>query len=774
MRACKSGLVRVVVCLLFVGLAPAVAQESEVLPGSGILFTGEEYRLTWAPRGGPWGGSTLTISIEPFADVDDALAQSGITIEFAPQALTDLGVRVSGRNVMPSTVRVTNDGSVELNGDPIGTAQPAPESDAYPSSRLTVVFSDDQAGRPTASEVSAVIAAVRIAIPADTEFEGNLLLRRALDGRQGQHEETTAPVVKIEPPSVIELDPPPGNSVSGSGLVVADAVGEWTEVSPGVECSGERCDTLRPYRMSADCDVRLREELPGSCVLADEDRDRRPELPALYSGVVWVVTDDEAHVLAMNEQHFYVAPVIGFEAGARVIPGDGAVRVGVSVSKVPGDASWSVRARAKCCGEEPADDEVGVVTLGAGRGNGVVEFTATAPGILTLEIASTQLNTTENYHMLDFGAPEDPDSYLYALGNDQVEIVEPQSELIRSGSDDPLPYGVSDSFTIPNFSVTKESRESTITSVLVEAGILGKPDAASVTATLSGGNLQVDFEAGYDPRAASNRGDIIVLSLVLTSETEAGSSTRTRSLLFPVVGTEQVAASTTLPVYGGEGARRSSEIRVFDPDVELMPGAYLLRYLGSRAAATFSPKDVEARDAGLEEDILPPPPSYNETGIFDFVARGLGPGDVVTVLIRLPAKVAGGARVSKYAPDDEGVFGWNPFTSNEDPGMPGSLDGVWSAPKTAGSCPAVHASRRDAWRSAVHGLRSGDECLLLQVQDGGPNDADGLANGVIYDPNAVTGGGGRRGSGGGVVDPLLLLALLPVLLARRRIRARTG
>jgi len=35
------------------------------------------------------------------------------------------------------------------------------------------------------------------------------------------------------------------------------------------------------------------------------------------------------------------------------------------------------------------------------------------------------------------------------------------------------------------------------------------------------------------------------------------------------------------------------------------------------------------------------------------------------------------------------------------------------------------------------GLRGGDDCLYLRIFDGGPNDADGVKNGVIVDPSGA-------------------------------------
>ena len=88
-------------------------------------------------------------------------------------------------------------------------------------------------------------------------------------------------------------------------------------------------------------------------------------------------------------------------------------------------------------------------------------------------------------------------------------------------------------------------------------------------------------------------------------------------------------------------------------------------------------------------------------------------------------------------------------------------------------------------------LRSGDYCVRLTIEDGGPNDAEGVRIGVIRDPGgagsvpaaagggAGTSGGGGGGGGGGCTlgrpgssaDPLwlLMLAVAATGCLRRRL-----
>lgn len=51
---------------------------------------------------------------------------------------------------------------------------------------------------------------------------------------------------------------------------------------------------------------------------------------------------------------------------------------------------------------------------------------------------------------------------------------------------------------------------------------------------------------------------------------------------------------------------------------------------------------------------------------------------------------------------------------------------------TVGLCPALTALSWSAGLSASH------QCVLLQLTDGGGNDSDGLVNGSVADPGAVS------------------------------------
>lgn len=166
-------------------------------------------------------------------------------------------------------------------------------------------------------------------------------------------------------------------------------------------------------------------------------------------------------------------------------------------------------------------------------------------------------------------------------------------------------------------------------------------------------------------------------------------------------------------------------------------------------------------------------------GLFDFELTGLSQaGQSVQVVIPQQTPIPDGGVYRKYITDQ----GWQDFVID-------ARNRLASAPGGKGSCPAPSSP---VWRE---GLKAGDLCVRLTLEDGGPNDADGRANGQILDPGGVaapassssgssnslssseSGGGGGGGcsldrSGSG--DPLLpLLALFAAAgLLRKGYRAQ--
>jgi hypothetical protein len=141
----------------------------------------------------------------------------------------------------------------------------------------------------------------------------------------------------------------------------------------------------------------------------------------------------------------------------------------------------------------------------------------------------------------------------------------------------------------------------------------------------------------------------------------------------------------------------------------------------------------------------------NIGGIYDFEIYGMLPGATAQVVVPLPARILAGSSYRKFSLEN----GWQDFNV-------GGANAIASTRSTRGVCPAPgHSSYRD-------GLNTYDDCVELTLVDGGANDADGIANGVIRDPGGVAvvdvspgpePEDTADGSGGGVLHPFWLLLL---------------
>ncbi|MEK0187792.1 Ig-like domain-containing protein, partial [Microcoleus anatoxicus PTRS2] len=122
-----------------------------------------------------------------------------------------------------------------------------------------------------------------------------------------------------------------------------------------------------------------------------------------------------------------------------------------------------------------------------------------------------------------------------------------------------------------------------------------------------------------------------------------------------------------------------------------------------------------------QESIQVDPVAVYIGGIFDFIAYGLPEqGQSYSLAIPQRAPVPANAGYRKYSD----ATGWVAFVRNE-------KNSVSSSPGEAGYCPPPGDA---SW---TPGLTEGHWCVQVTVEDGGPNDADGVANGAIVDPGGV-------------------------------------
>jgi len=114
----------------------------------------------------------------------------------------------------------------------------------------------------------------------------------------------------------------------------------------------------------------------------------------------------------------------------------------------------------------------------------------------------------------------------------------------------------------------------------------------------------------------------------------------------------------------------------------------------------------------------------NIGGIFDFFATGLPQaGQSYRVVFPQRRPIPANAVYRKYR-NKEDIKGWVDFEEDAE-------NSLASTQGEAGYCPPPGD---DSW---MQGLTEGHWCVQLTIQDGGPNDDDGLANGSVVDPGGV-------------------------------------
>ncbi|MEE9491897.1 MAG: choice-of-anchor U domain-containing protein [Gammaproteobacteria bacterium] len=164
----------------------------------------------------------------------------------------------------------------------------------------------------------------------------------------------------------------------------------------------------------------------------------------------------------------------------------------------------------------------------------------------------------------------------------------------------------------------------------------------------------------------------------------------------------------------------------------MMTDAGLSLALGDTAITTQAP-DAQPMKVGAQlfasdvkdasGNIVTAPGFTIVSGVYDFEIRGLSDAQRIgRVVIPLSQSIPTQATFLKFSRS-----AWTAFVET-------ATDGIRSAKSDTDSneCPPPGDSRYQA------GLIAFNDCLELTLTDGGPNDADGEANGVIKDPGAVT------------------------------------
>ena len=221
---------------------------------------------------------------------------------------------------------------------------------------------------------------------------------------------------------------------------------------------------------------------------------------------------------------------------------------------------------------------------------------------------------------------------------------------------------------------------------------------------------------------------------------------------------DPILGSTWLPQQVGSASQNpNSYLMQVEHGLSLSLGTLaLLDHNGGASVSeeTFIGSELFAQH-GDDED-------YDRVGsLFDFEISQVSPmGGSVQLVIPLQAAIPENASYRKLNPQT----GWQDFTVDD-------RNQLYSAPGEAGVCP----SPGDA--AYQLGLMEGHYCMMMLIQDGGENDADGEANGTIVDPGHIAAivksvsqepSSTKKKSGGGAVSIFWILCMALLVVTRRQ------
>jgi len=142
--------------------------------------------------------------------------------------------------------------------------------------------------------------------------------------------------------------------------------------------------------------------------------------------------------------------------------------------------------------------------------------------------------------------------------------------------------------------------------------------------------------------------------------------------------------------------------------------------------------------------------------VADFEILGVTPGQSALVVMPLFRAIPD---PSAYRKLRTGL--WQDFTVD-------SRNGIATAPARTGACPSPGDP------VYVTGLNAGDDCIQLRIEDGGPNDGDGLTDGTIRDPGGLAVPVNVTLAGGAAADQNVLQGAGNILMLQLEIASESG
>ncbi|TMP45179.1 hypothetical protein CWB96_03920 [Pseudoalteromonas citrea] len=121
----------------------------------------------------------------------------------------------------------------------------------------------------------------------------------------------------------------------------------------------------------------------------------------------------------------------------------------------------------------------------------------------------------------------------------------------------------------------------------------------------------------------------------------------------------------------------------------------------------------------------------SSSALFDFEIADIDEGTSTRIVIPLSTSIPSNAQYRKY----NAQLGWYDFVEDAN-------NQISSTKKVLGRCPPIGHELYQP------GLHLDDECLQLTIEDGGANDDDGIANGIVVDPGVIAVRSETEGSDG--------------------------
>ncbi|WMN90024.1 Ig-like domain-containing protein [Vibrio parahaemolyticus] len=525
---------------------------------------------------------------------------------------------------------------------------------------------------------TATITNSQIVLTTDTIGTVNLKYGVS-DGNDGS--DTGQVTVEISPDAAV------APKITAPDGIEVDATGLFTKVNLGVATAVDSSGNALPVS------------------LVDQQTFFRPGKHTVY----WSTEDDNGNKTTVSQQ-VVVHPLVSISKDAIITEGsDYSVRVFLNgeAPEYPLTVPYTVSGTSGSSDHDLAD---GYVTISSGT-EGTIEFSVVedseTEGDETLVIALSE--------SLNLGSKS---SFTLTISEENVA---PKVSIVISQSGE-------------SRSVVENSDETvTVTASVTDANEDGAHTYQWINDNSALANISSNYnEFKFDPSALQSA--VYQLQLVVTG---SGSASVTSNIYIEVVDQFATLGSTDsdgdLIPDDQEDFGDSDNDGILDyqdaisecnviQEQALVSGRYLVEGepgVCLRKGVTLADNQTGGTQL-LTDELTADDSVVNVGGIFDFVAYGLPTvGQTYQIVFPQRLPIPAYAVYRKYSEGE-----WKAFTEDTN-------NSVSSSEGAKGYCPPPGDS---SWTS---GLTEGDWCVQLTIEDGGPNDDDGVANGSIADPSGV-------------------------------------